>query len=78
MPGCAILPHHSFTLGAFGNVSVFAIVRALRFLDTFTKMYMVGTYYSSYNFHFLVFAQDSDNVPYEKVVNWLKCFCSSD
>ena len=41
-------------------------------------MYMVGTYYSGYNFHFLVFAQDSDNVPYEKVVNWLKYFCSSD
>ena len=41
-------------------------------------MYMVGTYYSGYNFHFLVFAQDSDNVPYENVVNWLKCFCSSD
>lgn len=41
-------------------------------------MYMVGTYYPGYNFHFLVFAQDSDNVPYEKVVNWLKCFCSSD
>lgn len=33
MPGCAVLPYHSFTLGAFGNVSVFAIVRALRFLD---------------------------------------------
>ncbi len=33
IPGCAVLFHHSFTLGAFGNVSVFAIVRALRFLD---------------------------------------------
>lgn len=33
MPGCAVLPYHSFTLGAFGSVSVFAIVQALRFLD---------------------------------------------
>ena len=33
MPGCAVLPYHSFTLGASGSVSVFAIVRALRFLD---------------------------------------------
>lgn len=41
-------------------------------------MYMVGTYYSGNNFHFLVFAHDSDNIPYENVVNWLKYFCSSD
>ena len=33
MPGCIFLPYHSFTLGASGSVSVFAIVRALRFLD---------------------------------------------
>ena len=28
-----ILSYHFFTLGASGSVSVFAIVRALRFLD---------------------------------------------